>query len=117
MTPYDFVAALKNSVQHGVDYELQQLSNPILPDAPEHLARFAEFIQRLSPADKEITHDLLRFIAEGSLFRVLVCLDNMSRISDKQGEFELWHVNADGDKVRLNDADGDLLNDLFNAAP
>jgi hypothetical protein len=68
----------------------------------------------VSPADQDVAREVIRYVAEGSLFGLLTYLDNIASLTDEGGTFELWHAEPDGSRVRLNNPDGELLTDLFN---
>lgn len=114
MTPEAFVAALKNSVREGADREIKYYARPPSPNPPAHLARFSEWYRRLSSADRKVARDMIRYATEGSLFGLLTILDNIGSLTEEEGTFELWHVSKRGKRTRLNEPDGELLNELFN---
>ena len=118
MTPQDFVSAMKQDVrdtaESGADY---MAAPPEGSRPPEHLARFSEWFRRLSSDDQEVARECMRYAAEGSLFSLLTILDNTADLTEEGGEFELWHVDEAGRRVRLNDPEGDLLTYLFNNLP
>jgi len=114
MTSSDFVSGLKAAIREGVDFEIKYLDNPPSSNPPEHLRRFALWFQRLSSYDKTCVEELLLYVAEGGLFRLLTYLDNIGDLRGGRGRFELWYFDENGGKVLLNDPGGDLLNELFN---
>src|SRR5437763_1461972 len=77
MTPETFVAALKASVRKGAESEVKYFARPPSPDPPAHLARFSAWYRRLSPSDRKVAREVIRYAAEGSLFGLLTALDNM----------------------------------------
>ncbi len=111
---YEFVAALKKSVREGVDHEVDLLETRDSPRGPVHLIRFANWIQGLSAADREVLRELLHFTAEGSLFLVLTLLDNLVDLTAERVRFELWAIAENGGRGQINDPDGDMLCDIFN---
>ena len=114
MTPEAFVAALKQVVRDGAEREADYLAALETPRPTEHLARFSEWFRRLSPADQEVAREHIQYATEGSLFGLLTYMDNLAFLTEERGTFELWHVSEAGERVRLNDPNGDLLSDLFN---
>jgi hypothetical protein len=114
MIPETFGAALKASVREGADGEISYLAKPPSPNPPSHLARFSAWYRRLSAADRKVARDVIRYAAGGSLFDLLMHLDNLASLTDEGGTFELWHVGKRGKRTRLNDPDGELLSELFN---
>jgi hypothetical protein len=114
MTPETFVVALKTSVREGAESEVKYFARPPSSEPPMHLARFSAWYRRLSPSDRKVAREVIRYAAEGSLFGLLTYLDNKAFLTDKGGTFELWHVSKRGKRTRLNDPDGQLLIELFN---
>lgn len=114
MNALEFVAALKKAVRDGAEHEVEYLRSPPSSRLPAHLAHFASWVQGLSDADRAELRDLLRYVAEGGLFAALTHLDNLASLTHEGGRFELWFASEDGDRILLNDPDGDLLIDLFN---
>lgn len=114
MDAYEFVAALKKSVREGVDHELNLLGTRDSPLGPVHGIRFANWIQGLSAADREVLRDLLHFTAEGSLFGVLTLLDSLVDLTEERVRYELWAIAENGGRGQINDPDGDMLVDIFN---
>ncbi len=114
MTPEAFVAALTAAVRQLASLSADYLAEPPSDHPPAHLARFSAWFRLLPPADQEIAREVIRYAAEGSLFGLLTYLDNIACLTDKGGAFELWYVAPGGERVRLNDPDGELLTDLFN---
>jgi hypothetical protein len=117
MKPEAFVAALKQNVRSLAASEADYLADPPSPRPPEHLARFSAWFRRLSANDREVARDIICYAAEGSLFGLLTYLDNLASLPEQSGRFELWYVEGDGERVRLNDEDGELLSELFNNVP
>jgi hypothetical protein len=117
MTPEQFVAALKANVREGAEDEMKYLAKPPSLNPPKHLARFSAWYRRLSPADRKVARDLIRYAAEGSLFDLLTLLDNVASPTKEGGRLELWHVTKRGKRTLLNDPNGDLLYELFNNLP
>jgi hypothetical protein len=116
VTPEAFVAGLAASVRRSAEGEAEYFAAPRSEYPPAHLARFSAWFQRLSPADQEIAREVIRYAAEGSLFGLLIYLDNIVSLTESGGAFELWYTARNGARVQLNDPDGDLLTDLFNIA-
>ena len=115
MTPEAFVAALLAAVRESAKAEADYFADPPVPKPPAHLGRFSAWFRRLSAADRRVARQLIRYAAEGSLFGLLTYLDNLAALTDAGGTLELWWVGPRGRRVRLNDPDGELLTDLFNA--
>ncbi len=114
MTPQVFVAALSAVARQSAESEAGYFADPPVAKPPAHLGRFSAWFRRLSAADQKVAREVIRYAAEGSLFRVLTHLDNLAALTDTGGGLELWWVGPRGRRVRLNDPDGDLLTDLFN---
>ena len=114
MTPHAFVAALKESVRKAAASEAECSAAPLTAKPTEHLSRFSAWFRQLTPNDQEIAREVIQFSAEGSLFGLLTYLDNIASLTEEGGVFELWHVGEGGERIRLNDPDGELLTDLFN---
>jgi len=110
----EFVTALKKAVRDGAEQEAEYLASPPSSRPPAHLARFASWVQGLTDADRAELRDLLRYVAEGGLFAALTYLDNLATLTHEGGRFELWFAPENGERILLNDPDGDLLKDLFN---
>jgi hypothetical protein len=117
MTPETFVAALRAAVRKDAESEAKYYARPPSPNPPAHLARFSAWYRRLSPSDRRIAREVIRYSAEGSSFGLLTYLDNIAFLSPEGGTFELWHVGKRGRRTRLNDPDGQPLNELFNNVP
>lgn len=113
MTPDTFVTALKKAVNKVVETEVEYYAKPPSPNPPEHLARFSAWYCHLSPSDREAASEMIRFAAQGSLATVLTYLDNIVSFTEEEGEFELWYVGKSGKRTRLNDPNGELLNELL----
>jgi hypothetical protein len=114
MTPETFVAFLRAAVRKGTEHEAKYYARPPSPNPPAHLDRFSKWYRRLSPSDRRIAREVMRYSAEGSLLSLLTYLDNIASLTDEGGTFELWHVGKRSKRTRLNDPDGQLLNELFN---
>jgi hypothetical protein len=114
MTPEAFVAALKASVRSAAASEADYLAHPPSPQPPQHLARFSAWFRQLSTADQAVAREVIQYTAEGSLFGLLTYLDNLASLATDRGTIEVWYIGSEGQRVRLNDPDGELLKDLFN---
>ena len=116
MTPREFVAALKRSVRQGAAGTIDYISCPPVTDPPNHLGEFSRWFQGLTEGQRATAARLVEYAAEGSLFDLLTVLDNITSLDGQRpGRFELFHVESDS-RTLLNDAEGDLLYDLFNEA-
>lgn len=116
MTPEVFVAALKESVCRSAERTADYLANPPSPRPPDHLARFSTWLRRLPTRDQAVAQELIQYAADWSLFEILTYLDNLASLTEERGALELWYVGEDGGRVRLNDPNGELLNEVFNNA-
>ena len=114
MTPEEFVNAIKQSMRDGAAREIDYYANPPVANPPGHLGQFSTWFRKLSAADQAIVRDIVEYAHEGALFQVLMYLDNSAKLTDENGELELWYTNENGDRARLNDPDGEMLQDLFN---
>lgn len=114
MTPDEFVTAIKDSIRNGAASEIDYYANPPVANPPGHLGRFSAWFRQLAPADQDMVRELVEYASEGALFSLLTYLDNSAGLTNEKGEFELWFTNDKGDRVRLNDPDGEMLQDLFN---
>lgn len=110
-----FVAALKKAVDNGVDNELSYLNGELPANAPRHLSKFSNLVRALPSEDQSTLEDLIRFVAEGTLFRLLVLLDNQVRVTEENGILELWYSAEGGERLLLNSDEGELLNEIFNS--
>ena len=84
MTPETFVAALKASVRKGAESEVRYFARPPSPGPPPHLARFSAWYRRLSPPDRRVAREVIRYAAEGSLFGLLTYLDNIAFLTAEE---------------------------------
>ena len=114
MTPEEFVRALKAQVQESAASEIAYYRNPALRNPPEHLNRFSKWFRQLSESDQQMVTNLVTYAKEGGLFTVLTFLDNLAFLTDKRGTFEVFHADDQGNRVRLNQPNGELLTDIFN---
>jgi hypothetical protein len=114
MTPKKFVKTLKAEVRDEAKSEVSYFLKPESESPPRHLARFSKWYKGLSASERKIARDLIQYAAEGSLFQLLTFLDNVGYLGSDTGTFELWHISGSGKRTRLNDPDGELLNELFN---
>lgn len=113
MTPDTFVTALKKAVNKVAESEVEYYAKLPSPNPPEHLTRFSAWYCHLSPSDREVASEVIRFAAKGSLATVLTYLDNIASLCEGEGGFELWYVGKNGERTRLNDPNGELPNELL----
>jgi hypothetical protein len=66
MTPETFVAALRESVRKVAESEVKYYARPPSPHPPVHLARFSAWYRRLSPSDRKVAREVIRYAAEGA---------------------------------------------------
>jgi hypothetical protein len=113
MRPVDFVFALKQLVREQAAGEVAYIADPPVPDPPTHLGEFSRWWRGLDHAQRETARQLVQYVAEGSLFDLLNVLDNVLSLPGHPGSFEVFYVLGES-RMLLNDAEGDLLYDLFN---
>lgn len=114
MTPETFVEALASSVRQGASSEADYFAVPTTNRPPPHLAQFSNWFRKLSPLDQVTARKVIKYAADGCLFRLLTYLDNISSLTQQDGLLELWYAAADGTRLRLNDPSGEMLTDIFN---
>ena len=114
MTPQAFILALKTQVADSAASEVNYYRKPPSKHPPEHLKRFSQWFNQLSESDKEIVGELVRYAKEGELFSLLTYFDNLAFLPGERGKLELFHVDEDGNRTRLNEPGGELLTDIFN---
>jgi hypothetical protein len=114
VNPQRFVTDLKKSVRESVSSDIDYFANPPVPKPPGHLGRFSTWYRSLSVRDKKLVADVMRYAAEGSLFGLLGFIDNLYSLpSAPNGRLELYYAE-NGSRIRLNEPEGDLLQDVFN---
>lgn len=111
MSPLDFVTKLKQKVRESSSAELDYVANPPVANPPAHLGEFCRWYRGLSEEQKLVAADLMRYVAEGTLFELLTLLDNVACLNG--GSLEIYHIDGES-RTLLNDPEGDLLYDLFN---
>lgn len=106
MSPTEFVSELKQSSAESVDGLLQYVSNPPVPDPPEHLGKFVALLRSLSQDQRRTPAELLQYSSEGILFDLLGYLDNTATLrSSPSGQLELWYIDGE-QRTLLNAPDG-----------
>lgn len=111
MTPQAFIEALKKHVREAAASEVDYYASPPVSHPPEHLGRFSEWFRQLSVPDQSMVREI---VAYAHLFGLLMYLDNLATLTDDAGQLELWYVSENGDRMWLNDPNGEMLQDLFN---
>jgi len=114
MTSQDFVLALKTAIFNSAANEVEYYKHPQSKNPPDHLKRFSTWFNGLSESDKELVEDLVIYSKEGALFSLLTYLDNLAFLTKERGKFELFYLSDKGQRVLLNESDGELLTDIFN---
>ena len=117
MDSNEFVESIKIGVEQSTFDGLKSiLENPPGRSPSKELVGLSDWYKSLHIADKENLHEIIKLAAQHSVFGMLCVIDGVRQIESTYDKGELvleFHKN--GEKIRLNDPNGEYLHDIFNS--
>ena len=116
MTSEEFVDAIKIVVRDAsVSGSLNSLRKPAGRKPDSNLVKLSAWFNGLSDHDKEMLEQVIKYVADISVFSFFAVLDGVALIENEmdKGELELNFVKGE-QRIRLNEP-SNPLHDVFNA--
>ena len=117
MTPDEFIKGLKIAVEEeGIKAILKSLEKPAGRSPSSDLVEISSWYLSQSTVDKSRIEDVVTETARTTIFSILCALDNVKKIDNENGWFELNYVSEKGDKVTcIKGASFGDLHDVYRA--
>jgi hypothetical protein len=115
MTKEEFIAILKSNIVNDAfkNAEVTWL-NPPGRNPDKYLLDISAWYCNLSDFDKEKIKIIAFDVLKMSVFSLLTILDDVTKVTDEEGKFELYFTSQNG-KILLNNPDEEYLHDIFNS--
>ena len=114
MDAESFVTAVKAHVHDAaVAGVVSTLEHPPGHRPAAQHAALSEWFRSLPETERKRVHRVIALSVHAALFGLLCALDGVRKTSE--GEFELFHVDAAGERTRLNAPEAEFLHDIYQS--
>jgi hypothetical protein len=114
MNQSEFVKAIAEmAIRVVADEEVAAFLDPPGRRPDPALLELSAWFKGLSSEDRVMVHRAMEWAARSAVFRCLVALDNMTKVTDEEGEFELRFVRKDGVDILAGPLELESLHDLL----
>lgn len=115
MTKEEFIDILKtNIISDAFDNSKETWVSPPGRNPDKSLLEISKWYRKLNNIEKEKVKIAVFDVLKMSVFSLLTILDDVNKVTDEEGKFELYFVSPNG-KILLNDPNEEYLHDIFNS--
>ena len=117
MTPDNFIKGLKFAIEdQGIKEIIQSLKKPAGKSPRMNLVELSNWYSSQKLADKNKIEEVVAESVKTTMFGILCALDNVRKIDDDNGWFELNYVSEKDDQVTcIKSASFGSLHDVYRA--